>query len=285
MIIVNMLPDDMRKKESMPLPQFLGILGGIVAFAVLGFFIINYMWFIIPEMQARKNRLRSEETALKGQAKDYDQMTSEINQMSEYIDTVRSLYLNRTVWSKVLADLKTITNFDNKQGQQNAENKYIWMTHIVCNDSVLGIDGVASGPSEQSAIEMLQHMLRSMRDESTNIPPEQQRLRQLEEDLHLVTERYEARRDEDPSLPDESDEMISLRTQLALLRSTVSGGIATKPFASQIDIRSINPVRQEWRKSPEAKGTVSGKDGVSIISLPHSDYVWNFTLSMKLKGK
>lgn len=283
MIIVNMLPDDMRKKESMPLPQFLGILGGIVAFAVLGFFIINYMWFIIPEMQARKNRLRSEETALKNQAKEYDDMTRQINEMTDYIDTVRSLYLNRTVWSKVLADLKSITNFDNQTGQQNAENKYIWMTKIVCNDSVLGIDGIASGPNEQSAMEMLQRMLRNMRDVSANVPPEQRQLRRLEQELLVAREKHEQHKDEDPTLPDESEEIISLRSQVALLRSSMSGGIATKPFASQIDIRSINPVRQEWRKAPVV--SEANRGGVTTIELPHSEYVWNFTVSMKLKGK
>lgn len=277
MININLLPEVMRKKERMPLPQLLGMLGVIVVFCLLGYMIVNYMMNIIPNLENRKTSAESTRQRLQVQANRLKEINAEIAKLTEYVDAVKTLYRQRIVWSKVLSDLKHIVNFDPAMSEYNQDMRYLWLTKLSGKGSDLTLNGYATAANQVVAIQMPERLLQGFLTYAPLTLPEKDEEARLQDSLKEAQAEHDALRRDNPDLPLQGPKELAVRQRLEEIQNIKSGGIAMKPFSSLFEPSSLRLINATWTNAPAR----ARRGGVGEELFPTQ--AWQFGISMKLK--
>lgn len=280
MININLLPEALRKKERMPLPQFLGVLAGVLLLGLVGYMIVKYQFAVIPELTNRRQSLLAQQTKLRAEAAELAEINGEIGRLSQIIDAVKSLYRGRRVWSKVLADIKNIVNFDATMSEVNPENRYLWLTRLQGDGPRISLSGYATaGDSRSQALQLPERLIEGFRTYApTNLPEKDEEAR-LQDELRAATAAYEMLRVDNPDWPLQGPEEIQLRQRLAEIKAVKSGGLALKPFNDLLIPGSLALNSVVWSSTPRGVNMTNA----AAVAEGYPMMGWSFSIGMNLK--
>lgn len=274
MIDINLLPEVMRKKERTPLPQLIGYIFMAALLALAGLSIFYYMNNVVPTLERNRNGLSSKRNQLRDEVKELQELNNEIERLSDYVDTVKTLYKQRIVWSKILSDLKNIINFDPDMAVYNADMKYIWLVSLNGSNKSINLRGYATSANQLLAMQMPEQLLAYFISYSPTSLPEKDEEERLEGELRLAMAEHDKLRSENPDLSIQGEREVAIRKRLEEIKNIKSGGIAMKPFSSFLVPGSLRLHEATWTNAPSAHTT-----GVEVFP----KQAWNFSLSMMLK--
>jgi hypothetical protein len=278
MININLLPEALRKKERMPLPQFLGVIAGVALFGLLGYMIVRYQFAIVPDLQSQRDNLARTRARLQEEAQELAVVNGEIGRLSSLVEAVKTLYRQRRVWSKVLADLKHIVNFDATMSDVNPDGRYIWLTSFSTIGSNIHLQGYATvGNNRAQAIQLPERFLEGFLTYAPVSLPEKDEEARIQEELRVATADYEVLRAEQPELPLQGPEEIRLRQRLAEIKTVKSGGIAMQPFNALLVPGSLKLNSMTWT------GTPHPNTRLVPVGEDFPEMGWQFNISMELK--
>lgn len=280
MININLLPDVLRKKERMPMPHLLALVGVVCLLGGLGYAVMQYKMNIIPGLTARRDSLRRERTALQAKEKELKDINAQIATLSQHVDAVKTLYRNRVVWSKILSDVKNIVNFDPAMSEYNADMRYLWLTRFVGKGKNLALDGFATASTQVVAMQMPERLLQGFLNYTPATLPEKDEEVRLQEELRVAMANYDALRRENPELPVQGPEETALRQRLEELKKVKSGGIALRPFVEILNPGSLKLLSATWTRAPQSRRT--GAAAVSYSEI-FPAMAWSFKVSMDFK--
>ena len=277
MININLLPEVLRKKERMPLSQWLGI--AVMALLIAGVFylVTLYHFDTIPNMERRKESLERQKRELTAKAEELKQISAEINRLSEYVDTVKGLYRNRLVWAKILSDIKHIVNFDKGMESYNADMRYIWLTNLTGSGKTLSLKGFATASTQVNAMQMPEQLLREFTLYSPVNLPEKDEEERLQNELKDAIAKHTQLRANDNSLPLQGTVEIALRQRLEQIKNVKSGGVAMQPFSAHLIPGSINLNNVTWGGAPQPP-----RSGPGLTEI-FPTQAWSFDIIMQLK--
>ena len=279
MININLLPDSMRKKEGLPRQQLLILLCLSAVFGGLVYMITRYTFVIIPDLQAEQTTLTQRERMLKEVVKELADINKEINRMSGYVDAVKSLYRQRIVWAKILADVKNIVNFDPEMSEYNVDQRYLWLTNFTGKEKAIALTGFATATSQTVAMQMPERLLQGFRDYSSVSLPEKDEEVRLQEELRQAIKEHDAERRERPELPIQGPRELAIRQRLEEIKAVKSGGIALKPFVEFLVPGSLQLKSASWTSSPRPRQAALSPGSDAMF--PKN--AWNFNITMNLK--
>ena len=244
MININLLPDSMRKAEGLPKKQLLVLLCLVAVLGGLVYMVTRYTFVILPELRMEQASLAQEERRLTAVVQELQRINQEIDRMSGYVDAVKSLYRGRTVWAKILADVKNIVNFDPAMSEYNVEQRYLWLTKLTGRGKAITLAGFATAASQVVAMQMPERLLQGFRDYSPVTLPEKDEETRLQEELRVVINEHDAERRERPELPIQGPRELAIRQRLEEIKAVKSGGIALQPFVQfvvpgSLQLRSV----------------------------------------------
>ena len=277
MIDINLLPESMRKKERMPLPQFLALCLAVVIMGGLVTAIAKYRFDTIPTLERKERDLRQEVRNLQVQAEELKRLNAEIARMSEYVETVKSLYKNRKVWSKLLADIKSIVNFDATMSEYNTDMRYIWFTTLAGDSRKIDLGGFSTAGTQNAAMQMTEQLLQGFLTYAPPELPEKQEEIKLEQQLRSAIAEHDIARRENPDLPIQGPQEVMLRQKLDSIRNMRSGEMALQPFSSFLIPGSLKLLSVSWGAAPRPQRRTEGLTEV------FPDMAWSFRLTMNLK--
>lgn len=156
MITLNLLPENMRKRECLPKRQLLILLALVAVLGGLVYMIANVHFVTLPGLRQERRTLAQTERQLRiavGELKTLDQ---EIARMSGCVDAVKGLYRQRTVWAKTLADVKNVVT----------EQQRLWLTSFAGRGKTIALNGFAAAASRMEAMRMPERLLQGFRDYS-----------------------------------------------------------------------------------------------------------------------
>lgn len=284
MININLLPEVMRKKERMPLPQLLSLIGMFALILPVFYLVTLYQFDTIPSLRQRKSSLEGQKRQLEAQAAELKQINAEIARLSEYVDTVKGLYRNRIVWAKILSDVKHIVNFDSGMGVYNPEMRYIWLNTLSGKGKELSMKGLATGSDQVAAMQMPERLLREFLVFSPVNLPEKDEEERLQNELAAAIRRHQEAMRSDSSLPLQGSEEIELRQRLEQIKSVKSGGIAMQPFSAQLVPGSLKLNNVTWGGAPQPPRTRTiGATQDAILTEIFPTNAWAFDIVMNLK--
>ncbi len=276
MININLLPDSMRKAEGLPKKQLLILLCLVAVLGGLVYMVTRYLFVILPELRMEQASLAQEERRLKTVVQELQRINQEIGRMSGYVDAVKGLYRGRTVWAKILADVKNIVNFDPAMSEYNVEQRYLWLTRLTGRGKAITLTGFATAASQVVAMQMPERLLQGFRDYSPVTLPEKDEETRLQEELRVVINEHDAERRERPELPIQGPRELAIRQRLEEIKAVKSGGIALQPFVQFVVPGSLQLRRASWTGAPRPRGSA----GAGAL-FPES--AWAFDISMTLK--
>lgn len=276
MININLLPESMRKKEGLPLPNLLGFLVMFCVLAGVAYIGLLYHTSIIPSLEGRQRSLSATKSQLQKQVEELKKLNAEIDRLSGFVNTVRGLYVRRIVWAKVLSDLKHIVNFDPAMNEYNQDMRYLWLTKISGRGKVIGLSGLATGSTQASAMQLPERFLERFRTYSPVAAPEKDEEAKLQQELKNASAEHELRRRENPELPPQSQVELAIRQRLEEIKNVKSGGIALQPFYELVKPRSLQLLDVKWGPAPKPR---SG-DKTQLELFPTQ--AWSFRLSLDL---
>lgn len=279
MININLLPEVLRKKERMPLPQFMALIGMLILIGFAFYMITKYHFETIPNLEKRERYLQNDKRKLTAQVEELKQITAEKNQLAEYVNTVKGLYKNRIIWSKVLADMKNMVNFDPFMATYNPEARYIWLTTFNGNGKNIDVKGFATASSELVAMQLPERLLTSFLTYTPATLPEKDEEQRLLKELDIAISEHGILRRDNPELPLQGQKEITIRQRLEEIKNMKSGGIALQPFHSQLVPGSLKLNSATWSKAPTPRGLQ--KDSALTEVFP--EQAWAFDISMQLK--
>ncbi|MCL2000543.1 MAG: hypothetical protein FWG74_03835 [Planctomycetes bacterium] len=278
MIHINLLPQTLRKKQRMPIQFLLGIIGGVLAFCLLGYIVAGYELEIIPGLKRERDNLTQTRNRLRLQAEELRQINAEIARLTEYVDAVKTLYRNRVVWSKILSDMKNIIDFDPVMNEYNAEMRYLWFNKLTGKGKAITLTGFATALEQRGAMQLYEQLLQSMRIFAPLGVPERGEEIRLQNELKVTMAEYEELRRVNPELPPQGPNEIAILERLEEIKGFKSGGIALQPFSQFLVPGSLRLNNATWATSPKPRGLA--KD---LEALFFPDNAWNFSISMELK--
>ena len=279
MININLLPDSMRKKEGLPRQQLIILLCLLVVLGSLVYMVTRYMFVIIPDLRQEQMTLTQQERNLKVVVQELTDINNEINRMSGYVDAVKSLYRQRVVWAKILADVKNIVNFDPEMSEYNVDQRYLWLTNFTGKEKAIALTGFATASSQVVAMQMPERLLQGFRDYSSVSLPEKDEEIKLQEELRQAIKEHETERRERPELPIQGPRELAIRQRLEEIKAVKSGGIALRPFVEFLQPGSLQLKSASWTTAPRPRLTTSNP-GVEAM-FPQN--AWNFNITMNLK--
>lgn len=280
MININLLPETLRKKEGLPLPQLAGIFAGIAVLAYLAYHIINYHVDVIPSLKSRIESREQEKRNLQAQVEMLKKLNAEIDRKNQYVESVKSLYRQRIVWSKVLADIKSIVNFDDAMSEYNAEMRYLWFTNFTGRGRNISLKGYATAANQVSAMQMTEQLLHGFLNYAPATRPEKNEEERLQEELRRAVAEHEAERRDRPELPIQGPREIGIRQRLEEIKTIKSGGIALLPFNAMLVPGSLQLKNASWTSAPKPRTARGGNNPTGEL---FPDNAWTFTIDMTLK--
>lgn len=279
MININLLPESLRRKSGIPFPQMMGLLAAVVVLGALVYMVTKYQLDTLPELRNKKQSLQVRQAQLQKKAEELKKINQEISRMSSYVDAVKGLYKQRVVWSKVLADIKNIVNFDPSMSEYNTDMRYLWLTKLTGKEKAISMQGYATASSQVVAMQLPERLLHSMRSYApANLPEKDEEIR-LQDELRLAVSEHEAERRERPELPMQGPRELTIRQRLEEIKNIKSGGIALMPFHSMLVGGSLKLNRANWVKAPTPKGYLPGQEIGQIFP----EMAWSFSIEMTLK--
>ncbi|MDR1536037.1 MAG: hypothetical protein LBU64_13280 [Planctomycetota bacterium] len=277
MINLDLLPEVLRKKERLPLPQFLGLCGGLAVFGLIGYLVVHYLFFVIPDLNQRRAALQRQKQDLQGKADEGKRINQEIARLGDYIGTVKTLYRNRVVWAKILSDIKSIVNFDPEMNVANPEMRHLWFTKLTGKAKDISISGYATSSSRETSLQMQENLIQGFISYSPRVMPEKGEEERLQEQLRRAIAVHESRRVDDPTLPARGPEEEAIRRRLEEIAGLKSGGIALLPFSNLLVPGSIQLINSTSVRAPRPRGVPD-----HLLSMFPTE-AWSFGIGMKLK--
>ncbi len=264
MITVNLLPESMRKKEGLPKSQALMLLLLVAVLGALVYAVTRYAFITIPALRQEERSLAQTEQALDAVVRELAELDAEIARMSGYIGAVKGLYRQRTVWAKILADVKDVVNFDPRMSEYNPEQRYLWLTGLNGRGKTLALTGFATAANEVVAMQMPERFLQGFRDYSRSVPPEEDEAAALEAELRVASGERER----------------AIRARLEEIAAAKSGGIALRPFVDMLVPGSLQLTNASWTGAPRPRQAPQQNAGTNAL---FPQYAWNFNITMELK--
>lgn len=277
MIRINLLPRALRKKQGMPLPQFLAVLGVLAVFGGLFYLVTKYEFDIIPNLTMKRDNLQRSRATLTEQVKELQTIRAEIAKRTDYVEAVRTLYRNRTIWAKILANFKSIIDRDPTMNEYNPGMRYLWLTKFTGKGKNIALSGFATDSSQVTAMQMPEWFLQGILTYTPTAMPEKNEEARLAEELRVAASRYEALRRENPDLPPESQNEMEIKARLEEIKKIKSGGLALQPLYSQLVPGSLRLIGANWAAAPQPKG------GATEMGEIFPKQAWSFNISMDLK--
>ncbi len=281
MININLLPESMRKKETMPLSHILATLGMAAVLALLVHFITQYYFDTIPTLQSRIAARQREKATLTQQVEELKKINTEIDRMNAFVSSVKGLYKGRTVWAKILSDLKGIANFDPTISQYNPDMRYLWFKDLNGKEDSLTLNAFATASTQVVAMQMGERLLEGLRSYTPVTLPEKDEEERLTEELRRAVAEHEAERRDRPDLPMQGPRELTIRQRLEEIKTIKSGGIALLPFEELLVKGSIQLKNAAWTAAPLPKGFSTTKEDPGGELFPRM--AWTFALDMKFK--
>ncbi len=278
MIDINLLPQSMRKKESMKLSQLLVAALLIAVLGVLVHFVTKYHFDIIPGLESRISLRERERAELRVKAEELRQINAEIDRLTVFVEAVKGLYKGRVVWSKVLSDVKAIVNFDASMSHYNAEMRYIWLNDFTGREKKITMNAFATASSQVVAMQMPEQLLQRIRSYVPAALPEQGEEERLQEELRRAVAEHENERRDRPELPIQGPRELSIRQRLEEIRTIQSGGLALLPFNDLLVPGSLQLRSASWTSAPQPKGD-RGREMAEV----YPKMAWSFAIEMDLK--
>ena len=285
MININLLPDHLRGSEPTPLPLAVTFFVGLVLVGFLGLTIYRYQYRVIPKLTKEIANEKAEEARLQAVEKDLQLLRSRINVIREHVDAVRTLYRGRTIWARILSDIKHLITEDATLNNANAGRRYLWLTNIDFTSPRLTLKGNAAATDRNRAIEIHARLLRAFQDFTPTESPEVEEIRRIEAELEAI--RTGAGLESSDFVSTEERE-TELRNRLAEIRNVRSGGIALMPFLTFIKPNSLrNPTNfgGAWMQlRAPARPPINTPEWTIVDQLLSTfpSHAWQFTLSMEL---
>lgn len=281
MININLLPESLRKKGGLPMPQLLGLLVSVAILGVLVYMVTGYHMDTIPALKSRKSTLEARKVNLEKQVKELAAINAEIARMSGYVNAVKGLYRQRIVWSKVLADIKNIVNFDPSMSEYNPDMRYLWLTKLSGQEKKISLEGYTTASSQVLAMQLSERLINNFRTYvPTSLPEKDEELR-LQEELRLAITEHEAEKRERPELPMQGPRELTIRQRLEEIKNIKSGGIALMPFNSMIEDGSLKLLRTTWSNAPQPR--ISNAQGNALSEQLFPEKAWSFSIEMLMK--
>ena len=295
MIEINLLPKELQEADATPLPRFIAICAGVLLVAGLA----AGNLYLMRQQKKAEEKLADRSNVLvekKAEAEQVDVLEAKIKEINEHVDVIKGLYKKRTIWAKLLYDMKKIVTFDPTVDQSNEAERYLWLYKLSHKpgrsaDKMLTLEGFSSfGGYQTESVEFVQQMLRFMIDFQAKSGPEkemtkklQEEVKTLEEELRKAAELRRKLRKSNPSLPKETREMKAKREEveakqkeMAELEKEASGRVALKAFHKWFEAGTIHLVNSELADTPSLPDDLKEAENV-----PES--LQKFKITMKFK--
>jgi hypothetical protein len=155
MIRINLLPEEMRKREKTPLSRIVVTLVGTFVI-VTGASVYAYAHFgLLHEARSRLDRSRSELASLEPEAKYADDLLREKKDFDKRSEIIQQIGNGRILWSKKLDQL-----FDITHNGGDADRHFVWLKSLsmkpsAAKDVASGGSVVMSGFSATSKLQKL----------------------------------------------------------------------------------------------------------------------------------
>lgn len=274
MININLLPEVMRKKERTPLPQLIGYIFMAALIALVGLAIFYYMTNVVPTLERERDQLTKQRNALREEVKELGTLKTEIDRLSDYVETVKSLYRNRIVWAKILSDIKNIINFNPQMSVYNADMQYIWLVNLDGKGNTINLKGYATSSNQLLAMQMPEQLIAYFLSYAPTSLPEKDEEEKLEAGLRAAMAEHDKLRAENPELPIQGQRELAIRQRLEEIKTIKSGGIAMQPFVNFLVPGSLRLHETTWTNAPRPR-----EKTVEVFPAQ----AWSFTLSMTLR--
>ncbi|MHC4870310.1 MAG: PilN domain-containing protein [Planctomycetota bacterium] len=298
MIEINLLPEKLRKVESTPLPRQLTIYLGVALSA--GMIFLN--WFFFNETDKAEEKLakvKVEISSEQNKIKQLEALALEIDAIKKHVNTVENLYRNRTIWAKVLFDLKNIMH-QQEFNNENEDREYLWLKELKLEDTrtsgggfgvapqktkTMKLNGYASAKGTRRATMMIRNLIDSMVGYTPEKSPEEEALENLEERLELrkeLDEKLKTKGKKKKKLSEQEERKLRAEDELIRhLQDKKSGGVATMPFMEFFN-EATRDVKLKWSdRAPSASGGKSKE----MKMLPLQAMGFEIKLSFKPKVK
>ncbi len=253
MITINLLPEALRRPEATPLPRFLALCAGVVVNCALAFV---FAWLQFSLLKIEEQRLvdkKAEVDRLKAEAAELDTIKAEIEDKKKRIEIVRNLYLNRTVWSKILYDLKRVVAWDPVQDFANDMRRYTWLAGMKgASGGVMELNGYCAAEEENVAMRQMELLLNSMRKYNPAKPEEEAKIalericRNLQAELEKERAKATPNATAIEALQKDLDEARRRLEEVGKMPS--SGAIASTNFLEFFKPESPTMGRLGWQK-------------------------------------
>ncbi|MCX7934022.1 MAG: hypothetical protein N3A66_02045 [Planctomycetota bacterium] len=283
MITINLLPEALRRPEATPLPRFLALCAGVLVNCALVFVFFWLQFSLLKIEEQRLAEKKAEVDRLKTEAAELDVVKAEIEDKKKRIEIVRSLYLNRTVWSKILYDLKRVIAWDPAQDFANELRRYTWLSSIKgVSGGIMELNGYCAAEDENVAMRQMEALLNSMRKYNPAKPEEEAKigLERICRNLQAEIEKERAK-----AMPNAAT-LEALQKDLAEARRRLeeiskmpsSGAIASTNFLEFFKPESPTMGRLGWQKGGfRAAGGEKEKDE----TLPIGAQAFKLTFELK----
>lgn len=276
MININLLPEVLRKKERMPLPQFMALLVMIGLIGGAFYMITKYQFNVIPTLNRQESSLNQNKRELTAQTEELKKINAEIDKLSNYVNTVKGLYKNRIVWAKILSDIKNIVNFDPSLSEYNGEMRYLWITKLSGSGKQIRLNGFATAANEVVAMRMPERLLSTILTYAPVTLPEKDEEARLQAELREAIAEHDTLRRENPDLPIQGAKEISIRQRMDEIKNMKSGGIAMQPFNTLLAPGSLKLNSATWTNAPKPQRRAA-------LTEIFPEKAWAFDISMTLK--
>lgn len=280
MININLLPEVLRKKERMPLPQFLALICMILLIGGAVYMITKYQFDTIPNLRRDQSSLKRTRTELEAQVEELKTINQAINRLSGYVEAVKELYKNRVVWAKLLSDVKNIVNFDESMSNYNPEMRYLWLTKLSGSRNRIALTGYATAANEVVAMQMPERLLATFLTYAPATLPEKDEEQRLQGELAAAITEHSVSRETNPELPLQGPKEITIRQRLEEIKNMQSGGIAMQPFSNFLVPGSLRLNSASWTVSPKTNAPSTGATDLAEVFPAQA---WSFDISMDLK--
>jgi Tfp pilus assembly protein PilN len=282
MININLLPEQLRRPEPTPLPLALTFLVGLAAVVFLGLMWHSYQFRVIPGLNREITRERTEERRLREEEAELQVLRRQINAIREHVDAVRTLYRGRTVWARILSDIKHLVTEDEAVNNANPGQRYLWLNNIAFRANRFTLRGYASASNSTLGMPMHERLLHGFYTFAPTENPEAAAIRRIEADLEAI--RYGAA-SESPDFVSPGEREAELRRKLEEIRRARSGGIALMPFLTFIKPGAIRDLGGSWVPLPQPRRPVDGSPDAVIMEqlmATFPSHAWRFGVEMEL---
>jgi Tfp pilus assembly protein PilN len=108
MIVVNLLPEELRPIKRTPLPHLASLLVLVLAIGAMGLLFLAKIGEI-SDTNAKLATAEQELDALKEIVEDYNALSAKKQQLENKINVIQEILADRIIWSEQLHELSTLT--------------------------------------------------------------------------------------------------------------------------------------------------------------------------------